>query len=48
LHQGVQLHTLMCYIIYMMSIRKKFAFTIIEVLVVVAIIGTLIAIGLNE
>lgn len=31
-----------------MSIRKKFAFTIIEVLVVVAIIGTLIAIGLNE
>ena len=32
----------------MMSIRKKFAFTIIEVLVVVAIIGTLIAIGLNE
>jgi len=32
----------------MMSIRKKFAFTIIEVLVVVAIISTLIAIGLNE
>jgi len=31
-----------------MSIRKKFAFTIIEVLVVVAIIGTLSAIGLNE
>jgi len=30
----------------MMSIRKKFAFTIIEVLVVVAIIGTLSAIGL--
>ncbi len=32
----------------MMSIRKKFAFTIIEILVVVAIIGTLSAIGLNE
>lgn len=32
----------------MMSIRKKFAFTIIEVLVVVAIIGTLSAIGLNK